>query len=379
MTVQDKAYLYYVLYQFSMLLAWMATAGHGAVLLWPESVFLKNSGAMIFTGVTAVFSAQFCRHFLRTREGYKHYDRVLLLGVLFGVALILATLFSWTFLSNMMIWSISLIPVLYLYIGWQVYRSGYRPARFFLLAYVFVLIGTAIFGLLGTGIVEYTTLIELAGPAGVWIEAALLSFALADRIRSLQTARGVAETRLVQAQIEPHFLFNTLANISSLMESDVQRAKKMVMEFSSYLRTSLDRTRDERTTLGQEITLLKAYLNIMETRMGDRFTYTIDVSPSLYSFEFAPLLLQPLVENAIKHGLDPNHRHGFVHISGHIYDSVLSLEVRDNGVGLSDTLISGTGINNVRERLRLIYGSKARLEISQHPEGGVVCKILVSV
>ncbi len=196
------------------------------------------------------------------------------------------------------------------------------------------------------------------------------------RLRSEQQ-RQTFETqlKLLQAQIEPHFLFNTLSNVLSLIDNDQKKAKHMLTDLTHYLRASLQRTREEVTTLADEIALLDAYLSIQSIRMGDRLTYNIVVADSLLAYPLPPLLLQPLVENAIKHGIEPEIEGGEIHLHGYRQAQTLILEVSDTGHGLDTHVGPGIGLANVRERLRNIYQDQAQLQLFENPPKGVKAKI----
>jgi len=191
--------------------------------------------------------------------------------------------------------------------------------------------------------------------------------------KRLRSERQLTESRLklMQAQIEPHFLFNTLANITSLVDSDSGKAKTMLADLNSYLRAALARTRDGETTLGEEINTVKAYLSIIKTRMSERLDYEILVSEDLYNRHLPPLLLQPLVENAVIHGLEPKIQGGRLTVNGYQKNQLLYLEVNDSGVGLADFSGEGVGMGNVRSRLKQLFGDKAQLNIRENQDGGV--------
>lgn len=188
-----------------------------------------------------------------------------------------------------------------------------------------------------------------------------------------------AQLKLVQAQIEPHFLFNTLANIASFVESDTAVAKKMLENLNDYLRTTLVRTRNGETTLEQEVDLLESYLSIVQMRMKDRLRYSIDIPKSLQSVRLPPLLLQPLVENAIRHGLEPKPGGGELMIHGDREDDKLMFEVRDTGIGLTDGWRDGVGLSNIHKRLDLLYGQRAGFEIRENPDGGVHARLWLPI
>jgi sensor histidine kinase YesM len=180
-----------------------------------------------------------------------------------------------------------------------------------------------------------------------------------------------ANLRMLQAQIEPHFLFNTLSNIVSLIDTQPGKGKSMLLDLTKYLRTSLVRTLPEKTTLAQEIDMIKAYLNIQKIRMDERLSFKIDVSDILRQESFPPMLLQPLVENAVKHGLEPKVEGGQIIIKAAKENNIMKIEVTDTGMGFSDFNKSGVGIANVRERLTLLFGEKGRLMIEENKPQGV--------
>jgi sensor histidine kinase YesM len=180
-----------------------------------------------------------------------------------------------------------------------------------------------------------------------------------------------ANLRMLQAQIEPHFLFNTLSNILSLIDTQPAKGKSMLLDLTKYLRTSLSRTLPKKTTLDQEMEMIKAYLNIQKIRMDERLNFNIDVPENLRQLSFPPMLLQPLVENAIKHGLEPKVDGGKILIAATEENNIVRIEVADTGLGFSDFNKSGVGIANVRERLALLFGEKGRLLIEENKPQGV--------
>lgn len=194
-----------------------------------------------------------------------------------------------------------------------------------------------------------------------------------EQIRRLTLEKKTLETRLkmLQAQIEPHFLFNTLSNVLSLIESDPGRGRAMLENLTSYLRSSLARTRDRRTTLGEELDLVRAYLDIYRIRMGDRLHYTIELPETLREVPFPPLLVQPLVENALRHGLEPRIEGGEVRIRVRERNGGYTIEVADTGAGFSVAAADGLGLANVRERLETLYEGKARLFLEDNRPTGL--------
>ncbi len=188
-------------------------------------------------------------------------------------------------------------------------------------------------------------------------------------------AETLAKLALLQAQIEPHFLFNTLANAQSVIESDPKVAKSILEHLNQYLRVSLGRTRRSSSTLGDEINLVSALLAISALRLGDRLRYCIQVPEALKAAELPPLLLQPLVENALKHGVEPAVSGGEIRIEARTESDSLVLRVTDTGVGLDASSPEGVGLANVRARLSSLYGKRGRLALYDHDPHGVVAEI----
>jgi sensor histidine kinase YesM len=180
-----------------------------------------------------------------------------------------------------------------------------------------------------------------------------------------------AQLKMLQAQIEPHFLFNTLANVTALIGTDPALARRLLERLNVYLRASLSRTRADTSTLADELELLRAYLDVCRIRMGERLHYRFDVPFELSAKPFPPMLLQPLVENAIKHGLEPRVGTGDISITARNNAGWLRIAVRDNGVGFANASGDGTGLANVRARLAALYGKAARLDLEENRDGGV--------
>ena len=196
-----------------------------------------------------------------------------------------------------------------------------------------------------------------------------------EKLERIERESVSANLRALQAQIEPHFLFNTLANVSSLIDADRGEAKRMLESFIRFLRSSLAATRGETTTLGAEAELIASYLDVLQVRMGPRLRYAIDVAPGLRGFTLPPMLLQPVVENAIRHGLEPKVDGGEVTMRVAGDGASVVVEVTDTGVGFAPTTRGGVGLSNLRERLRLLYGERAALEISEGPAGGTRVRV----
>ncbi len=188
--------------------------------------------------------------------------------------------------------------------------------------------------------------------------------------QALQAKASQAELRALQAQIEPHFLFNTLANVQALVDYEPEKAKRMLEAFIDYLRATLDASRHTSATLADELVLLERYLQVMSVRMGPRLRYHLRVPGDLRALSFAPLLLQPLVENAIKYGLEPKIEGGSVTIEAErLASGRVRISVIDDGVGMQAKTTprpagSGMGLANVRSRLQALFGEDATLNVA---------------
>lgn len=202
--------------------------------------------------------------------------------------------------------------------------------------------------------------------------------------RGIQTAE--LETRLTEArlqalqmQLNPHFLFNTLNAISSLMHKDVDTADRMIAKLSELLRYTLESTNEQEVSLRQEVAFLDGYLEIQQARFGERLIVQREIGPEVLESRVPNLILQPLVENAIQHGIAPHARVGQVHLRATRRNDRLELEVRDNGNGLpkNGPQRDGIGLANTRARLQQLYGAAQSLELKDATEGGLVVRITI--
>ena len=190
-------------------------------------------------------------------------------------------------------------------------------------------------------------------------------------------ARQMDEARLqmLQAQIEPHFLFNTLATVRRLYQTDAAAAESMLDNLMRYLTVALPQMRASDSTLGREVALAEAYLAVQKIRMGRRLAFAIEVPAELRDASVPPMMLLTLAENAIKHGLSPLPEGGFVRIGASVEGSELRLEVADSGQGFVKTAGGGTGLSNIRARLSAIYGQGAQLRVGLNKPRGVTATI----
>ena len=216
--------------------------------------------------------------------------------------------------------------------------------------------------------------------AGGKRRAELTASEATKRAETEQLERTVLEARMeaLQAQIEPHFLFNTLASIDQLIQTDPPRASKMQQSLIRYLRSAMPQMREgSRPSLGQQVNLSSAFLEIMAVRMEERLQPVVNVPEGLKSAVFPSMMLQTLVENAIKHGLEPKAEGGRLEISAEIVDGQLAVHVLDTGIGFMPKAEGGVGLANIRERLKALYNGRAELIISVPPAGGTCATIKV--
>jgi two-component sensor histidine kinase len=198
-----------------------------------------------------------------------------------------------------------------------------------------------------------------------------------------RTQQGLVEAEqrlaLLQAQIEPHFLFNTLANVQALVESGSPRAAPVLQSLVAYLRTAMPQLSGNDEILGAEANRVRAYLELMHLRMPDRLGFEVTIDPAAASERFPSMGLLTLVENAIRHGIDPGEQGGRIEV-GARRDAVsgeLRIWVADSGVGMDVAAAPGTGLTNLRERLEAFYGGRARFELSENAPRGLRAEIAI--
>lgn len=195
----------------------------------------------------------------------------------------------------------------------------------------------------------------------------------------LETRLTEARLQALQMQLNPHFLFNSLNAISSLMHQDVEAADRMIAKLSELLRYTLESTNEQEVSLRQELNFLDRYLEIQQARFGSRLVVRHDIQPETLDSRVPNLVLQPIVENAIQHGIAPHARPGQIHLRSARRGDRLELEVWDNGNGLPKhkPQRDGVGLANTRARLQQLYGAGQSLELRDGPEGGLVVRIVI--
>jgi two-component system, LytTR family, sensor kinase len=198
-------------------------------------------------------------------------------------------------------------------------------------------------------------------------------------VHTLELEKHLAEARLqaLLRQLKPHFLFNTLNGIASLMHSDVDAADRMLVRLGELLRLTMSHPGQPLTSLREELVFIEKYLEIERIRFRDRLAVTLTVEPEALGAEVPSLILQPLVENAIRHGIEPHARPGRIELTAIRRPGRIEIVVRDNGSGLPTGGFTreGIGLGNTRARLRELYGDRHRFELANHPEGGLVVRV----
>jgi sensor histidine kinase YesM len=205
---------------------------------------------------------------------------------------------------------------------------------------------------------------------------------LRQREEITATAQLLAEARLraLQAQIEPHFLYNTLANVLSLIDTRPDQARHMLERFIDFLRASLHASRAESATVGAELDLAAAYLDVLAVRMGKRLRYRIEADDAVRASPIAPMLIQPLVENAVMHGLEPKIDGGTIVLRARSDGAGLTVEVMDDGVGIGNApprTGGGVGMANVKARALSVHGAAAQVQLLDNPGGGAIVRLLL--
>lgn len=301
--------------------------------------------------------------------------------LLFGVGVVLAPTLAGAWRQKLM--PRRLAQVLAIVIGAvlapltiKLLSAGGEPSVFFdagptVRGYVMVAMG-------GTIVATLFALSALYRDRDAHARAEALQFALERETLERQAAN--ARLQLMTAQIEPHFLLNTLANVQELMESGSPQAVPAFRCLIAYLRAATPQLRSEAATLGDEEQLLRSYFELMLMRMSDRLTVCIDIDPDLRSMRFPPMALLTLAENAIQHGIDPGCDGGSIEVGADRVDShTVRIWVADTGVGMSDSAGMGSGLTNLQTRLQAFFGPDARLELSEQSPHGLRADLHLSV
>ena len=222
---------------------------------------------------------------------------------------------------------------------------------------------------------------------GIYLLIALTSYAVGyyrryreGQVRTLQLEAQLSQSQLqaLKMQLHPHFLFNTLHSISALLTKDVESARKMITRLGDFLRLTLENSGSQEVTLQQEMEFLSCYLEIERIRFQNRLVTRVDLAEQTLDAKVPNLILQPIVENAIRHGIAPRSTPGLIEIEAKQHNGALRIQVRDNGPGLSDHRTSvnlfkkGLGLANTETRLERLYGAAHLFDLSNNPDGGLI-------
>ena len=196
------------------------------------------------------------------------------------------------------------------------------------------------------------------------------------RVATAERATALAQLKALEAQVEPHFLYNTLAHVTSLIDADPATARRMLERLIVLLRASAGGAPDRRSTLGEQLAHMRAYLELVAMRLGPRLAWSNDAPQALAARPLPPAILQPLVENAVKHGIEPSVSGGSIAIAARDDDGRIVVEVADTGVGIGAASAplggsTGIGLANLRARLAALYGADARVTITENAPTGM--------
>ena len=200
-------------------------------------------------------------------------------------------------------------------------------------------------------------------------------------LRAAELEKSLMQARLqsLQMQLNPHFLFNSLHSISALMHQDVEAADRMIVRLSDLLRAALENSDAQEVTLREELKFLQSYLEIEQIRFGSRLTVQTEIPTETLDACVPNLILQPLLENAIRHGIEPHAKPGRIELRARKINGELTLDVSDNGAGVRDAhaVSEGVGLSNTRARLRTLYGEAHHFELGNRPEGGLRVRLTI--
>jgi sensor histidine kinase YesM len=212
------------------------------------------------------------------------------------------------------------------------------------------------------------------------IETETLAARQSEQLASAAQLLAEAKLSALQAQIEPHFLYNTLANVVGLIDTQPAQARHMLERFIDFLRASLAASRAGSATLGAELDMIAAYLDVLAVRMGDRLRYRIEVADECRDIAIAPMLIQPIIENAVAHGLEPKVEGGEIVVRAFLQGAQLCIEISDTGAGLSGAPPKqggGVGLSNLRARLRSLYDGAAQVQLLENQPCGITVRLML--
>ena len=321
---------------------------------------LVTIAAVVFTVVALLFAMQ-----LRLDAMYAGHP----ITKLQAIVLAMAGWYGWAILSPPVIWLARRFPL-----------SGRGVIVHIVASIVLTLAKIAItvelLRLAGFSQRDVALLTNLPINLGAYWAIAGATRAIEAQLRAARLQNGLTQARLqlLQTQLQPHFLFNTLNSIAELVHEDPEAADAMITRLSELLRASLDSAGLQEVPLQQEIGIVERYLDIQRVRFGDRLRTAISVEPALFDTLVPNFILQPLVENSIRHAV-ANRASGTIEIAAIRRDSSLMITIRDDGEGFSDSNNGGVGLSNVRERMQHLYGSQQLVEIGRGIAGGAEVRL----
>jgi signal transduction histidine kinase len=352
---------------------------------WPASPLRDLIYTGIWSSMLALVLAVAGRLFTRSAEPFwNHLYPVLFVSNMIGYMIHAATTSSYYLLGDRvrnlsgvprMVYYITLVStcvVLGMFIGTGILR-GVNPLDY--LSRMSAVLTVLPFAILAAAIMF---IVYASGERRV--AADLLAAQQKEQIASAAQLLAEARLRSLQTQIEPHFLYNTLANVVGLIDANPAQAKRMLERFIDFLRASLAASRADSATLGAELDLTAAYLDVLAVRMGARLRYRIEADPACRALPIAPMLLQPVVENAVAHGLEPKIEGGDIVIRATCQGTQLCIEVSDSGAGLSNAPPKpggGVGLSNLRARLRSLYDGQAQVQLLENQPCGITVRIML--
>lgn len=387
LSLQDRTHLHYVIYIFSMLV-------YQASLLGVYRVFAGSLadaliGNVVTLGLMMVAAAiMFFRSFLETAKNFPaqhRYAGAMVLLCMFGIVLMLSGFrYEASIISILLAAAAGLLIVDTTVLA---VRKGVKQAKYFLAGWSAMLLGLMIFAARVWGMIPNNDLTLFILMVSAVLEAILLSAALADRVRVLREDKENAlmlyknaeevsianESAFLQAQIKPHFLYNSLNIIATLCRIDAERARELILDLSSYLHHTFDfRNLAKYITFDDELEFIKAYLRIEQARFRDKFKVAYELNDT-DGLRLPPLILQPLVENAIRHGIRKTDSGGTVALRVKSLEDCFIIEVEDDGAGMTEEQInkvmsgnpaagSGVGLVNIQRRLQTLYGTQFSIQ-----------------
>ena len=346
--------------------------------LWPNTL----KGALRAIAIAAVFLALAATLLYVLSPGLDTWPRLLVFHESVGLTMVACVLL----LRHMRVFARFKSMTRWLLTGFIAIPTGFFVGHQF----AFLLLGEPLrmVGYLSVSLIPIVFTVVVGG-------LGLHSFATREQLAKEAAARSEAQRlavesqlRLLRAQLEPHMLFNTLANLRSLVREDVDRAESMIDQLIVYLRSALAASQTESVALGREFAQLRAYLDIMTLRMGPRLSFRLELPADLEATQVPPMLLQPLVENAIKHGLEPKVGPGSIEVVARAMPAGIEIRIDDSGLGLpaddEDDVAArpaGTsyGLQHVRDRLHAVYGPAARLSLERRQPHGVSAVVFIPI